>query len=156
MSRKRTSLFESAVCNRCNGSGKYSYNLMDGDRCYGCSGRGYKLTKRGQAAQTFLDNIRSRPVEELKVGDLVFVDLFFNKPKFMRIESMRLDTLNTKNVNWILEFPSEKCAWTVTYGFGHKMRVGFTAEEKSGHVKMALEYQASLTQSGIPSKRKSK
>ena len=26
------------VCGRCGGSGRYSYNQMDGDRCFGCSG----------------------------------------------------------------------------------------------------------------------
>jgi len=36
------------VCSRCGGSGKHSFNAMDGDRCYGCSGRGKcapKLTR---------------------------------------------------------------------------------------------------------------
>lgn len=28
------------VCPRCGGSGNYSYNQMDGTRCYGCNGRG--------------------------------------------------------------------------------------------------------------------
>jgi len=27
------------VCSRCGGSGSYSYNHQDGDRCYGCMGR---------------------------------------------------------------------------------------------------------------------
>lgn len=31
------------VCGRCGGSGSYSYNSMDGDRCYGCSGKGKVL-----------------------------------------------------------------------------------------------------------------
>lgn len=28
-------------CRRCGGQGEYSFNLMDGTVCYGCSGRGY-------------------------------------------------------------------------------------------------------------------
>ena len=28
------------TCSRCLGSGKYSYNQMDGDKCYGCGGSG--------------------------------------------------------------------------------------------------------------------
>ena len=149
-----TPIFEHLTCTRCGGSGKYSFNMMDGTRCYGCNGSGHMLTKRGQAAQAFLNDMRSRPVEELKVGDLVYIDFSFQRPKFMRVESMRLDELNTKHENWILEFPSEKCAWTVTYGFGHKMRVGFTAEEKAEQVKAALEFQASLTKGGTVAKRK--
>jgi hypothetical protein len=31
------------TCGRCGGSGRYSYNQMDGDRCYGCGGSGKKL-----------------------------------------------------------------------------------------------------------------
>lgn len=27
------------VCGRCGGSGRYSFNQMDGDKCYGCMGR---------------------------------------------------------------------------------------------------------------------
>ena len=26
------------VCSRCGGSGRYSFNLMHGDRCFGCMG----------------------------------------------------------------------------------------------------------------------
>lgn len=73
-------LFESATCGRCGGSGNYSYNMMHGTRCYGCSGRGYVLTKRGRAAQNFLNDLRIKPVEDIKVGDLVYVD-FFGGPR---------------------------------------------------------------------------
>ena len=31
------------VCKRCGGSGKFSYNLRDGDMCYGCNGAGYTV-----------------------------------------------------------------------------------------------------------------
>lgn len=37
------------VCSRCGGSGKFSYNQQDGDRCYGCNGHGKcapKLTRQ--------------------------------------------------------------------------------------------------------------
>lgn len=30
----------SVTCSRCLGSGRYSYNQMDGDKCYGCGGSG--------------------------------------------------------------------------------------------------------------------
>lgn len=29
-------------CNRCGGSGHYSFNQVDGTRCYGCNGAGYQ------------------------------------------------------------------------------------------------------------------
>jgi len=31
------------TCGRCGGSGRYSYNLKDGSRCYGCSGVGRQM-----------------------------------------------------------------------------------------------------------------
>lgn len=31
------------TCSRCGGSGSYSYNQMDGDRCFGCSGSGKQM-----------------------------------------------------------------------------------------------------------------
>lgn len=30
-------------CTRCNGTGRYSYNNVDGSRCYGCGGVGVKI-----------------------------------------------------------------------------------------------------------------
>lgn len=33
------------VCPRCGGSGSYSYNPMDGTRCYGCGGSGVAIQK---------------------------------------------------------------------------------------------------------------
>lgn len=33
------------MCSRCGGSGKYSYNQIDGDRCFGCNGKGKAISK---------------------------------------------------------------------------------------------------------------
>jgi hypothetical protein len=33
------------TCGRCGGSGRYSYNQMDGDRCYGCNGKGKRVPR---------------------------------------------------------------------------------------------------------------
>lgn len=32
-------------CGRCGGSGSYSFNSMDGSRCYGCGGSGYRARR---------------------------------------------------------------------------------------------------------------
>lgn len=34
-----------AICTRCCGSGNYSFNMVDGCRCYGCNGSGYMDAK---------------------------------------------------------------------------------------------------------------
>lgn len=33
------------TCSRCGGSGRYSFNLIHGTRCYGCGGTGKQKTK---------------------------------------------------------------------------------------------------------------
>lgn len=47
--------YEKETCGRCGGSGRYSYNQIDGDRCYGCGGSGERLSKRGRAAKAYAD-----------------------------------------------------------------------------------------------------
>jgi|SRR5215472_2009077 len=37
------------TCGRCGGCGRYSYNMMHGDMCYGCSGRGQVMSKNLEA-----------------------------------------------------------------------------------------------------------
>lgn len=57
----------SQTCGRCGGTGRYSFNLIDGDRCYGCGGSGrVPMTPKGQKA--------IKPTAELrncKVGDII-------------------------------------------------------------------------------------
>lgn len=64
-------LFEAQTCSRCGGSGQYSWNAMHGSRCFGCGGHGYKLTKRGAAAQELYRELLSKKVEDLQVGDKI-------------------------------------------------------------------------------------
>lgn len=55
------------TCGRCNGAGKHSFNLRDGDTCYGCGGAGIVPIKpKGQKA--------IKPTAELRtanVGDII-------------------------------------------------------------------------------------
>lgn len=39
-------------CGRCGGSGRYSWNQIDGDRCFGCGGVGKRLAKITAAVVT--------------------------------------------------------------------------------------------------------
>ena len=61
-------LFENEPCGRCGGSGHYSFNMVNGTTCFGCSGKGVKLTKRGKAAQDYLDAMCAIPVEDVVPG----------------------------------------------------------------------------------------
>ncbi|WP_428957872.1 hypothetical protein [Streptomyces sp. cg35] len=42
--------FETQDCGRCGGTGEYSFNQLDGTRCYGCGGSGQRYSARGRRA----------------------------------------------------------------------------------------------------------
>lgn len=51
------------VCSRCGGSGRYSWNQTDGDRCFGCHGKGKKLAK-------ITKEIVEKALERIAAGEL--------------------------------------------------------------------------------------
>lgn len=69
-----TIVYERQTCSRCLGTGKYSYNALHGDRCYGCHGTGRQLTKRAEKARRAVGDVL-RKLEilatKLRPGDLV-------------------------------------------------------------------------------------
>jgi hypothetical protein len=156
-------LFESKTCPRCGGSGHYSYCQMYGTVCFKCSGRGGILTKRGAAAQNFLNDLRSVEAKDLKVGDLILEESFFSgKAKWAKIESIELvpDYSKSKKLvdgEWIEE--SHSALKIVSSGMqqyvfpNSKMRKGFSAAEKAEQKAKALAYQASLGKNGLPLKK---
>jgi hypothetical protein len=62
-------------CSRCGGSGQYSFNQIDGTMCYGCRGKGKKLTRKANASwkkiEEFKESLLHSLIEEIKVGDRV-------------------------------------------------------------------------------------
>ena len=157
-------LFESKPCPRCGGSGSYSYCEMYGSVCFKCSGRGGVLTKRGAAAQAFLNDLRVKEAKDLKVGDLILEESYFSgKSKFAKIISIE-DVPNysksSKLVDgvWIEESHSAikiESEGMSQYVFPNsKIRVAFSAAEKAEQKAKALAYQASLGKNGQPLKSK--
>lgn len=66
--------YERETCGRCLGTGKYSYNALHGDRCYGCSGHGTRLTKRGEAASKAVKAVLGKlevSATKLRPGNMV-------------------------------------------------------------------------------------
>lgn len=82
-------IWESEACGRCGGSGRYSYNSMDGDRCYGCGGTGLVLTKAGAAArEAWLEaNTDVIPALEIREGDVIL-----DRDVKRRVAAMRVTT----------------------------------------------------------------
>jgi len=62
-------------CNRCGGCGQFSYNDVDGTRCYGCGGSGWKLTPKGKREfkkwKAAVEAFRATKISDIKVGDQV-------------------------------------------------------------------------------------
>ena len=148
------SLFEAKFCGRCGGSGKFSFNSMDGDRCYGCHGSGIQLTARGKAAKAHLISLQQIAVSDLQVGMFIFDS---EVGKFLPI----------------LEIGAEPCGWVVVggeriplIGIGtRRYTLGLTStsvvravrsdEERRAKEAEALVYESTLTKQGKPSKRAS-
>lgn len=57
MAKVTTLLFENEACGRCGGTGHHSFCQRYGTICFGCGGRGFRLTKRGSAAQAYYNDI---------------------------------------------------------------------------------------------------
>lgn len=85
MASTQTFQFETETCGRCGGSGRYSYNQIDGDRCYGCNGRGRVLTAKAQAAHDIYSASLKVRADSLRVGDLIYIDPFNQKGFFAPI-----------------------------------------------------------------------
>jgi ribosomal protein S27AE len=142
-------VFENQICSRCGGSGSFSFNHVHGTRCYGCSGCGYELTKRGRAAQGFLDALRSVQAPSIKVGDLIQWDTG-NKKVFGRVVSIEVN-----GERFMFKGIQVKTGEAIAQGFVTKsmVRLGFSIEQKQAQVNAALAYQDSLNKDGKPSKK---
>lgn len=148
----KTPIFEHVPCSRCCGTGKYSFNLMHGTRCYGCNGTGYKLTKRGFAAQKYLNELRSIKASEIQVGTVVLFDMFFYAA-FAAATLVQPTHGGGVRIDGIRAKTGEPMSMEV--GKDSVLRKGWSVEEKAEQRKLALAYQETLTKQGTPSKRKS-
>lgn len=147
--------FEIKTCGRCGGCGRYSYCTMYGDRCFGCGGTGKVYTKRGAAAKAFLDASLMVRADEIKVGDAIKT---WHGGKFSKVLNVGPQTdgggaiVNGELVpGYVLE--TAACHYVVT-GPADLVRKAWNAADKAPKLAAALAYQATLLQTGKPSKRK--
>lgn len=68
--------FATKTCTRCAGTGRHSYNLRDGDTCYGCSGTGSMWATKAIAAEVEAHRAaqraaRQRMAQEVTPGTIV-------------------------------------------------------------------------------------
>lgn len=143
--------YEKEPCPRCGGSGRYSYNQIDGSRCYGCGGTGQRLTKRGAATKRFMDGLLEIPVEDVRVGDFIRVTGYGGF-------RMTVREITKEVMSYHVTKDGERIPKT-TYFFhcpqfsrglseGCKVRRRPTEEE----IALGMRYQDSLTKAGKPRK----
>lgn len=174
----KSTVFEHKACSRCGGSGHYSYCTMYGTTCFGCNGRGWQYTRRGEVAAKLYSDLLMVPATEVEVGTKIRVP---GLPGIAGACWLLVDSIDTDHVS----------AWRITkdedgnevreplvsvliggrkritgsewsednleeYGYGlpatDKVRVARSAEFKQARMAEALAFQATLTQKGEPRK----
>ena len=150
-----TTTFEFTTCGRCGGSGQYSFNQIDGTRCYGCGGTGLKLTKRGAAAKAHYDAALIHVASELSVGDQIFTQIGLGARRFWQtITAIEADEHNPGQ-NRITLSLSRKGKPTQSYGvFGNTELASLLCSKGEGNHTLeeakaaAVAFQETLTKSG--------
>jgi hypothetical protein len=149
----RKLLLESKTCGRCGGSGKFSWCQSHGDMCFGCHGDGVVLTKRGKAAQMWLNAKKRKPLGEVAVGEWVLSE---GIPGFSASVWVKIDTVEGEGEALKVSGLSKKGE---RHGFGNAamvMRMFLGKARNAELAKEALEFQATLTQAGTVRKVKAK
>lgn len=141
-------LFEHRTCGRCGGSGQWGY----GRHCYGCGGHGATLTKRGAAAQRYLDAMRHRTFADLEVGhEYLDSGPFGDRADWLRIEAIEHDATRG-TIILTSRATGDPTAVEHRYtGFPTTtVRVRCSKVEARAQREQALAYQATLTAKGTP------
>ena len=140
---------------------------MYGWTCFKCHGAGTTLTKRGHAAQVFFRDLCSKPLGDVKIGELMQVE-DMSRRYFARVVEIERDfVVGRSRRNGTGEMVEHRGTRVVTEHakFGrsgltaspeHIVRMGQTAEEKAEKRAAALAYQDTLTKAGTVSKRAAK
>lgn len=163
-------LFESKTCSRCGGSGTYSYCQRYGTTCFGCGGRGVTLTKRGAAAQAFLNASRLVAITDLVAGDVVYTTgitlgggVYDQKVTVVDVGEEHQYGSSLKDGAWVptlgrtlYALTTKGEAYNYTTSSTHTFRKVFAPLEDAAKKAAALAYQATLTATGTVAKRTKK
>ena len=153
-------IFETEVCGRCGGTGNYSYNQVDGTRCFGCGGCGWRRTKRGSAAYVWWkENFGKVKATEVRVGMRIntgsskFTVVTISEPfigGYSIVDGVRKDIT-------LITFESAVKPGFGTFGYSTSadamVDVIMNPEDHAASLEAAKAYQATLTVAGTPRKR---
>ena len=126
--------FERETCSRCGGDGKYSYNQRDGDICYGCHGRGIRLTKKGRKANEHFQELLHVDNTDLKVGDYIWrqgMPAPINEPSgWRKITDIEEKAPNPNTHSYVggVEIPQKP---TLHIDLGHGSSIGLPKDDQS-------------------------
>lgn len=151
----RKLLFESKTCSRCGGCGEYSYCTMYGSVCFKCHGAGVVLTKRGRAAQTWLNAQKTKKGSEIEVGMTILIE---GVPGFSASKWATVSAVSGEGKDHKIEAEGKNGGAGATLnGFWNTdVRVAQTKERLAELRVEGLAFQATLTKSGTVKKRKAK
>jgi len=144
--------FESQICPRCGGCGRYSFNQMDRDMCYGCRGCGLVFTKRGSVARQYFQDSILTAASDVKVGWIARG----NNGKWFQVVSVEPYQMCGASLTNGVMVPYDRPGVDITYGkVGHVQDVTVmipaqpNIEAVAAFRKAALIYQQKLTQAGM-------
>lgn len=159
-------IFETEVCSRCGGTGRFSHN-GEHDRCYKCDGKNgcRSLTKRGAAARAWFDARMTVEPQDVKVGDMI---------RTRGVKQLTVSSITEKKSGEVINTRTGERTPIVFYVFenakGFQAAVQKTAKpsdprspwairrvlqqaELDEVIAEALAYQETLTKAGKPRKR---
>ena len=156
-------MFETQICTRCHGSGKYSFCESFRDTCFKCKGSGKCYTKRGEIAASFYTESLKVLVSDLKVGQTIRVEtmalryyapITYIGPLELNGYSMT-NGIKTDTYRMLITTEHEKHGESGLLTFpSHKVVVKHDKESLEKFKQDALVYQESLTKTGKPKKIK--
>lgn len=141
--------FETRPCSRCGGGGHYSYCTAYGTRCFGCGGRGYQLTGRGQAALDFYRELQARPLATL-LPRLAAAD---DGVPVLDRDGKRCTLVACDGGTYVLRYANITSHHTVQDDTLVRVRWA-TPEQRDAALAAAQRYAASLTKTGKPRVRR--
>lgn len=158
----KTSPFETTDCGRCSNTGRIpTFSHVAGGVCFGCGGKGFRFTKRGEAANNFFNESLKVTAGSLQVGDLIRCEDFFRgKVWFAPI-------VEIGELRFVGKSLQQDGSWKDFFGFDittedekhgrngiggataeYLIRKAWSAEAKAEKLAAALAYQASMTKTG--------
>lgn len=158
MTAAPTDRIETTSCGRCGGSGRYSYNQINGSRCFACGGAGKVDTARGAATRAFLRDLRSKPADQFVSGELVQHDIVsthaiakvWSRIDAIEMTDHRMTVNGVASITPMITFSLSGKAGATRYTVGRAtmMRQGFDADTKQAQLREALAFQATLDTRG--------